>query len=179
MWTKLSLVILAVLTWAHNVSTAAVRPHSGDLYYNGNTYADSYFGWWNPGPWTGNVPGYEHDLRLGTGLFGACTSFTNLPHGYDDCVTAGWSDPPGYIIFAFGSYRALQIQAGVQYYGGWNFSQPQGQAWTTVDLWAQNVEHYFCNFDWPWCMNGVSTTNLIPPGTYTMNLGGIPTIVYW
>lgn len=169
-------MLASVLLSLH--AAAAVRPAGGDLYYDGAYYADSVFYWTSPGPFSGSGPGYEHDLAVDDGIYGACTSFTNLPNGYDDCITAGISDPPGFIIFSFGSYNANEIQANTVYYGGWYFSQPRGQVFGPVDLYAQNVEHYFCSIDWQFCMNGVSTTDVIPY-PLQMNVGGYPTIVYW
>lgn len=158
---------------------AGFKPDGGDLYYDGGIYSDSYFGWNTAGPFSGNIPGYEHDLRLGVGLWGGCTAFTNLPNGYSDCGTSGTSDPPGYIIFSFGSFSANNIQASTTYSGGWLFNSPLGQTNTSVQLFAQNVEHYFCIFDWVWCMNGVQySPPLLPPNIY-MYYGGYPTVLYW
>lgn len=158
---------------------AGFEPDAGDLYYDGQNYSDSYFAWNSAGPFSGNGPGYEHDMRLGIGLWGGCTSFTNLPDGYDDCGTAGVSDPPGYIIFSFGSYSANDIQSQSAYMGGWLLNSPLGQSNTPIQLFAQNVEHYFCSFNLPWCMNGVQTSSgLLPPNVY-MYLGGYPTLIFW
>ena len=54
--------IAIILSIAPFTVRAAYYPNTGDLYYDGASYADSHLKWDNPGPWRYSDPGYEHDL---------------------------------------------------------------------------------------------------------------------
>jgi len=90
---------------------------------------DSYIAWSNPGPWAADDPGYEHDLAVSPWYFDECSSWTNLPNGYDDCPTAGASESNEDIwVFSFGSYHVKnQLSPGYLYYGSWYFHE--GLSW--------------------------------------------------
>lgn len=77
-------------------SYAAYFPDEGDFYYNGFTFVDSNLRWTSVGPFSVSDPGYEHDFLAYSSYFTSCTTWNNLPAGYDDCVTAGVSDSPPY-----------------------------------------------------------------------------------
>lgn len=130
-------------------------PNDGDFWYNGCYYADSYLLWSNPGGWSLSGPGYEHDLVVQKNYFSACTSWTNLPNGYDDCPTAGYLETnPNYYAFSFGSFWVQNIiQPSTWYFGSWNFSGGSAPS-TDFRLNGQEVAHDICAFDSPWCMDG-------------------------
>lgn len=175
------LIILLFVSIGTTNSTAAVRPATGDLYYNGAYYLDSYYGWFSPGPFPGSNPGYEHDLKLQDTYFvGNCSAFSNMPDWYDDCGTAGVSDPPGFKIYGAGSYDANAIPANTSFFTTWSFDPVILFTPGTIELWAQPVEHAFCPFDFPWCMNGAGpSTQLLQNGPWLMHANGLPTIIYW
>src|SRR6188474_3612797 len=133
MMTKLrSAFLIAGLTIAagSSESRAAYYPDHGDLCYDGIFFADSLFVWNSPGPWRipspfniSDDPGYEHDFSVSNQFFTACTSWTNLPSAYDDCPTAGVSEPSSTWTFSFGSFHiASGVTANTTYYGSWNLS---------------------------------------------------------
>ncbi len=158
--------------WAH------FYPNDGNLYYNGYRFADSCMKWSNPGdpgPWSVSNPGYEHDLILLDTYVDDCTTWTNLPDGYDDCPTAGIQDTPPYTAFSFGSFDAEQIQPNTWYYGSWSFSGGTGP-YTTVSLKGQEVHHEFCPFDLVGCMNGVQSS---PPLVSGLFIWGLPGLANW
>jgi len=95
-------------------------PITGDLLYDGYTFADSYFRWDTVAAKRTDYAGYEHDLVIETKLFTRCTSYTDLPRGYDDCPTAGWDEESDHEwVFTFGSFE-LDAIADYQYYmGAW------------------------------------------------------------
>src|SRR5919106_2094628 len=91
--------VLALITaalWVPETGYAGIDPSFGDLWYNGYYCGDSYFNWDSPGPWSGDGPGYEHDWKISDYFFDSCTTDTNLPSAYDDCPTAGVTDPGGW-----------------------------------------------------------------------------------
>lgn len=128
-------------------------PHWGDIYYDGGYYADSMMEWHvRPGGWQTNNPGLEIDITVDKGFFESCTSWTNLPSPYDDCDTAGYSEPdPNRITFGVGSYDPQYILAATPYKAQWYFSGGTLPA-TFFDVSWQEVFHYFCGYDGIWCM---------------------------
>lgn len=117
---KLGLVAVLVAAVAALVvptgASAAYYPTSGFLYYDGYTFADSNLLWNQSGPWTYAGPltysTYQHDLTVRKDYFSSCTTWSNLPHPYDDCPPAGVSEPdPNYVTLSFGTWRAPDILA--------------------------------------------------------------------
>jgi hypothetical protein len=168
---RLAITLSLLLTLLLSAPAAAdYWPLSGDLSYNGYTYADSYMNWGSsPGPfweWAFGYyygEGYEHDFKASRFYFTSCTSSTNLPYGYDDCPTAGQSETEAdYWVFSFGSYHGTYIQPNTTYFGSWNFGV--GPNYTT-DAWlrGQRTQHMFCNFDNVWCMGATSTHVMLNP----------------
>jgi hypothetical protein len=138
---------------------AAYFPNQGDLRYDGYFFADSYFLWDYPGQWATSDPGYEHDLGIRSYYFEDCTSWTNLPNGYNDCPTAGVSEPSDLWTFSFGSFHARNIGAWTWYYGAWNFSSGSALS-TDFYLNGQENKKQFCWWDSIWCMGAVRTQPL-------------------
>ncbi len=163
------------------IAYADVQPAGGDIYYNGSYYADSAFYWLSPGPFPGDDPGYEHDLRVRNTFFHGCTSFTSLPEGYDDCNTGSVLDPSGYSIWSAGSFEAGLINPYEVYMVWWNFDMipPVGSPSTSVQLYAQAVDHTICPFDWNWCMAGAGVQTQVLPPNATFNFGGNPSGGWW
>lgn len=113
-------IIICSLFIHVSISMADFAP-SGILYYNGRYIASSLFSWDSPS-WTADDPGYEHDFFFrNSAYFSSCFTITNLPSGYDDCVTAGIMDPNG-PVFSFGSFDANSIRADTYYWGTWYFT---------------------------------------------------------
>lgn len=126
-------------------------PDDGDLWYDGFYFADSYLTWNVPGGWSVSDPGYEHDFSIRSHYFTDCTTWTDLPSGYDDCPTAGWTEPSNLWTFSFGSFHSRNILAGREYYGSWNFSGGYSSS-TDFRLTAQENYRQFCWWDSIWCM---------------------------
>jgi hypothetical protein len=144
---------LALLTVASPAQSQTFFPTVGTFSYDGNLFADSSFCWGMPGGWSVSDPGYEHDFRVRKTFFSSCTSWTDLPNGYDDCPTAGVLETnPNYYAFSFGSFHAKNIQANVWHYGYWNFAG-NGTLPPPTDfrLNGQEVAHLICPFDSIWC----------------------------
>lgn len=131
-------------------------PHVGDLWYDGHFYADSImYNHTSYGGYKSAQPGYEFNVSIYSPLFSSCTSWTNLPYGYDDCSTAGYTEPSGATTFGVGSYYARYMQSGgATYEARFYFQGGQGFS-TDVNVGWQEVQHAFCPGDSPWCMNGV------------------------
>ena len=69
-------------------------------------------------------------------FWGACTTYNDLPDGYDDCWTAQWLDD-GEIVMSFGSFSPYSIQANEIYYGSWTFSDRGPLSSTDIQLFGQ------------------------------------------
>ena len=158
------LVAVLLLAFASPGYSQTFYPDAGDLYYDGSFCFDSYFGWSNPGGWLTADPGYEHDLLLWPDYFTACTSWTTLPDGYDDCPTAGILDFDMW-AFSFGSYAAKKIQPQTWYYGAWSFSGGSLSS-SKMRLNGQETAHDICPWDSPWCMDGKRSWNLLDGWVY-------------
>ena len=143
-------------------------PNEGDILYTGtDTVRYNIIRWDNPGDWSVDMPGYEHDLVARNDYFTGCVSDTSLPRKYDDCPTACISESSGsYCAFSFGTYNALLIEPGFPY-EGWVRLTRGSAGYTDFSLNAQEVFHspicfkflnrwicIPCPFDTPWCMGG-------------------------
>lgn len=152
-----SLVTSGSILVAHDLDKH--YPHVGDIWFSGN-YADSFFTFHATGDWTSSDPGFEFDISIDENVFDSCTSWSTVPSFYDDCPTAGVSDPTGKTVFSIGSYDALQIPEDTQLYAQWSFaggSAPIGE----YAVIAQEVEHKFCSWDSPWCMGGTNLASVL------------------
>jgi hypothetical protein len=154
-----------------SVATAEYFPDDGDLCYDGAFTADSFFAFDSAGPFSFSDSGYEHDFVISDQFFTSCTSITNLPAGYDDCGTAGISEPSsGLNSYSFGSYDGDLIQSDVFYYGQWSFAGGDTVV-SNVILNGQEVRHSICPLDNPFCMGGVQSHQL---ATGVATFGGVP-----
>ncbi len=154
-----SIVLLAIAVSFPNAAQAEYYPNDGDLWYDGTYFADSYLLWGSLGPWATNDPGYEQDFAIRSHYFEDCSSWTNLPSGYDDCPTAGVSEESDLWSFSFGSFHSKQLQASSWYYGSWNFSGGWSLS-SDFRLNLQEVYHQFCWWDSIWCMGSKRTYNV-------------------
>lgn len=154
------IILLVLLAAIPSLVSAAYYPNQGDLYYDGASYADSYLKWDSPGPWQHSDPGYEHDLVAHKDYFQDCTSWTNLPNGYDDCPTAGVAEPSDMWSFSFGTFHANNIQSSNWYFGSWTFTILWDPS-TDFSLNGQENYHGFCSWDSIWCMKAVDTEPLL------------------
>jgi hypothetical protein len=146
-------------------------PDDGDMLYDGENYIDSYFTWSDPGSWSHDHVGYEHDLAVQGGYFTDCSAWTNLPFGYSDCPTADVLDPEEKTVWSFGTFHAPVVDAGKQYYGAWSFNRgPSLTADFTLN--SQEVEPrnvFLCEdiiHHTKWCMEGTG------PDKYRLLLDG-------
>lgn len=150
-------------------------PNEGSIKYDGNSFAQAFFYWHNVGGWkstkvfydpsgipiTQPRPGLEFDIALSIGTyFDNCTTWTNLPfRNYDDCPTAGVSEPSGSgKNFGLGTFDAYNIKNNTWYRGDWNFTGGSVNALdTNFNLTWQEVERNLCGYgpDNIWCMGGV------------------------
>ncbi len=143
-------------------------PNDGDIEYTGTTVVRYNEIWWdNPGDWSVDRPGYEHDLVARRDYFTDCSSQSNLPEWYDDCPTACVDESSSdYCAFSFGTYNALLIEPAFPYWGRVNLTRGLSTS-TDFRLNAQEVFHspvcfkflgrwtcIPCPFDTPWCMGG-------------------------
>lgn len=149
--------LLAAAAPASASTTAKQYPHEGDLYYDGGRYADSFFSSHaNYGNYVTNTfwsdPGLEIDINTGTVFFSSCTSWSDMPKFYDDCVTAGYSETGGGRSFGIGTYDLRLLQKGRGYTGEWYFSGGSGTS-TSMSVSWQEVWKDFCPVEDPWCMN--------------------------
>lgn len=138
-------------------TTPKQYPHVGDIYYGGANYADSIFSSHAPyGNYVTNTfwsdPGLEIDINMGTVYFDACTSWSDMPKFYDDCVTAGVSETGSARSFGIGTYDLRLLRQGQSYTGEWNFSGGSGASAAVTVSW-QEVWKDFCPAESPWCMN--------------------------
>lgn len=154
-------------------TSADFYPTQGDLYYNGKYYMNSFFRWGAP-VWSVSNPGYEHDLWIHNSRYftSSCTTMSNLPDGYDDCLTAGVGDAQG-PVFSFGTYSANNISADTWYFGAWSWStRDTSMASTGFSLLAQENKNICGGIKSILCMKSTQTRNLI--SGYSMNWLGIP-----
>lgn len=136
-------------------------PHAGDLYFDGTGYADSVFYTHNAyGNWQTNTswsdPGLEIDVNLvDQALFTECTSWSDVPKFYDDCVTAGVTETGSARSFGIGTYDGRLLRPDVDYTARWYFSGGSGSRASVTVTW-QEVWKDFCAFEDPWCMNSIA-----------------------
>lgn len=152
--------LLAAALAAASPAGGTFYPNEGDFAYSGDDYADGYLSFTSPGPWQWDDSGYEHDLSVEASYFDECWTWTDLPNAYDDCATAGVSEPEERKVFSFGSYHAENIQPHYWYFGTWSFSGGYGAS-TDFGLFGQETRHDFCPFDSVWCMRGMETEPLL------------------
>ncbi|MGC1246253.1 MAG: hypothetical protein WA865_08590, partial [Spirulinaceae cyanobacterium] len=88
-------------------------------------------------------------------------TYNNLPQPhYDDCPTAGVSDPGSKSSFGFGTWNAQAIVNSLTYKGIWFFTPYNNPTFypassTSVAISWQEVEESICPFMNIWCMAGV------------------------
>ena len=175
-------------------------PNTGDLYYNGDDFADAFMRWDYPRWKRDDTPGsqcedhvtkcstYEHDLILDWSDDGGwftvkrasrsipgfgstvwpgylnekgeieaygdlidsahfCTSWTDLPQGYNDCETSGVAAEVGEVELSFGTFKAPEIVAGRDYYGFWTFNN-QRRDTTPTDVRLYGAEGEYARGNW-------------------------------
>lgn len=140
------------VVFAHDV--AKRYPHVGRFRYNGAAYIEAYFTWHRPGGWTVAEPGFELDFDLQRGFFESCTSWSDLPDFYDDCVTAGVSEnDPERMSFGVGTYSALFIERNREYMAIWGFGTGSLHETDFAVTWQEVKKRWGFPKD-PWYMIG-------------------------
>lgn len=142
---------------AHAHGDLRPYPHIGDFYHDGAGYADS-LQWSHAalGGYNSSVPGYEFSFSVDSALWSGCTSWTNLPYAYDDCPTAGYTEPSGVAYtFGVGSYDAKKMTTSGTTYEHRFYLTGGSTAWANAKVSWQEVSHQFCAQNSVWCMNGV------------------------
>lgn len=173
-WMTAALLAVALGAMAH--TTPKPYPHEGDLWYDGSYYADSYFKSHAVGGFQSSNPGMELDVAISNQFFTSCTTWTDLPSPYNDCPTAGVTEPSGSInSYGLGTYDAKAIVAGRQYQGQWSFSGGSAASTSVNHTW-QEVKHTFCWWNDPGCMNGVQGGSL---KSTTWNFGTSNYVTYY
>lgn len=149
--------MLAMAPAASASTTPKQYPHQGDVYYDGGRFADSYF--WSHATYGNYVtntfwsdPGLEIDINMGSVFFTDCTSWSDMPKFYDDCVTAGYTETGSARGFGIGTYDLRLLQKDRTYTGEWYFSGGSGTS-TSMSMSWQEVWKDFCPTESPWCMN--------------------------
>jgi hypothetical protein len=155
------LSVSLILPVSTSGQTPKPYPNDGDLSYDGTAYADSFFSWAAIGGFRdASNNGWEMDISVGETYYDACTSWTNLPDPYDDCPTAGKTDPAGRINFGIGSYCVGCIAAGPYYTGKWWFSGGSGAS-TYPNVTWQEVARQLCPQKSIGCYFGVQGSSLM------------------
>lgn len=145
-------------------------PNEGNLTYDGQYFAQGFFYWHNVGGWRSKVfptdgrqysaptvPGIEFDVALTqTRYFDSCTSYNNLPQtNYDDCPTAGVSEPSGGKSFGIGTFEAKNIKNYVWYRGDWYFGGGFDSSSNVSFTWQETEANLCARFYDIWCRGGV------------------------
>ncbi len=159
---RTSAILIATFSLASQVNAHSLTkqyPHQGDIYYDGGSYADSNFSSHAPyGGWKTNTffsdPGLEIDINIDRVFFDSCTSWSNMPRFYDDCVTGGVFDGSGR-SFGIGTYDARLLQTNTTYQGRWYFTGGTGSAANVSVSW-QEVFKDLCPVASPWCMSSIA-----------------------
>ena len=153
-----------VQPWQH-VEKDQPWPHSGSFYTDGDGYFTVTFNSDQPYKKVTNRlfyrEGMEIDIAVNTIDFVGCTSWSNLPDSYDDCVTAGVDEPSG-TSFGHGTHDHSKLIQGNYYWIDYSIGLwPYTFSPTTVEMklnW-QEVYSGLCPFDYdnPWCKIGTSS----------------------
>lgn len=108
-----------------------------------------------------NLDAFEIDFITydsSTLIYSACSAYTSLPYGYDDCVTSGFADYSGLLSFGFGSFDNNYISPNFNYdanitlygsgtypYTGWPMTTSvtaQALHCYTLSVWSCGVYSY-------------------------------------
>jgi len=110
----------------------------------------------------------------------SCLSVSDLPDAYDDCPTAGVSDP-GYMGFGFGSGSADRIEPRRYYYGSvflYRSAWVSGGEAFDFNVTGSRIHHKFCPIDDIWCLGAAETEILISQRTPDLT-AGVSEDRYW
>jgi hypothetical protein len=148
-------------------------PNEGSLRYDGAHFAQGFFYWHNVGGWRSTErpktgpstagptrPGIEFDIAMTqANYFSGCTSYNNLPQkNYDDCPTAGVSEPSGGKTLGLGTFDAKYIRNYIWYRGDWNFYGGSAYSSNMRFTWQETEANLCANFESIWCRGGVPGT---------------------
>lgn len=150
------------------LSLGAVRfdpwaPDDGDLVWWGDDTFDSILRWRDE-PYYPLSHGFELDIQVRHDpiderlMFSGCWSWTDLPTGYDDCPTAGVSDPPGYRVYSVGAFEGWRIEPDFWYYSFWGMSRGQVNYSEGVRPTAQ-LNRAECPYGGIWCRFSIDSEN--------------------
>ncbi len=175
-------------SWVRDGEDCATDPKKCSTYEH-----DLKLEWSNDGGWfdvyrlpvIGRLPP-PLPIPAGEGPF--CTTWSNLPEHYDDCNTAGVNSAEVFIQLSFGTYKAPDIESGLDYYGFWRFKNQRRTGSTTgVKLYGQEGmygrgtwKNYRCLVivaNHNWCVDPVSAEGLLPTDIATTWTYGTPNYI--
>ena len=153
------LITVLATFWIAAPAQAAWGPGWGDLWFDGYYYADSYMQWLNLAGYFGDPdPNFEMDLVMNRWFNSSCTTWTDLPSGYDDCPTAGVDEPGNDWSFGIGTYHLKTVRVGTWYYGSWSFRNTRS---ANTSLSRLNIQQgwNFCpvKLETIWCQQALET----------------------
>jgi len=148
-----------------------VAPHVGEVKFFTSTSRVIVSFMWHDIPddtWVSRRPAFELDIKVPNGFFESCTSWSDLPNFYDDCDTAGVSDPGGEKVFGVGSFSAREIQPNKWYHAVFNFiPTPSKRRLPRVDyeiIASEVTPKPLCPLG-HWCMYEVGNPESVAHGT--------------
>lgn len=152
---------MAITGVARASTTPTQYSHVGDVLHDGYGYADMYVSnHTSYGRWQRPDSGLEIDIWNKNLMYNgqSCTTWSDWPRFYDDCDTAGTSDPGG-DVFGVGTFAARSLDQNAAYHLEWLWDgYTDGNYSTEVRITWQEVRTYFCSSEREWCMNGVGGT---------------------
>jgi hypothetical protein len=150
----LALSVITLSTGKLFALTAHPYPNIGMVYYDGDLHASAPFHWTTAPLRHYLDPAFELDIATGSGVFASCTTWTDLPSGYDDCETAGVSEPDGSESFGAGTYHLKDIIPNHFYNVEWDFVNQSFYYGLSPSVTWQELERTLCSFEDPWCYFG-------------------------
>jgi hypothetical protein len=163
---RLNLILIVLITafFVAAPAHAAWGPGDGDLWFDGYYFADSYMRWlnlngvYNDGWFPDPDPNFEMDIVMNQWFNKSCTSWTDLPAGYDDCPTAGVSEPSTAWSFGIGTYHLKRVIVNGWYYASWRFRNTRS---VNTSLAGLNIQQggNFCTGkpETIWCQGALQT----------------------
>lgn len=152
--TAVATATMSVLSNPASATAQLLRPDAGTLTYYGGSHAAVDMIWYDIGGFKTPEAGFELDIDLERAYYSACTTWNNLPEGYDDCPTAGvLENDPYRNSLGFGSFNARAIRLNTWYFGDWYFESPglASSNYGNFSLRWQQTYFRSCRYKDIWC----------------------------